>query len=1676
MSWTQWLFGRRHTPTRSRAEDMELWLQPHVRQLEARRVLAGNPMVMDFAVDLNEDTTFTFTEDDFTTNYADNEVDEDNPLVSITITSGPTSGSLTLNGAEIMGPITAAQLSTLRYVPNADINGTDSFSWTASDGTGSSNSAAVTLNIAAVDDDPVVADSTVSATEDTDYTFSATDFTGAFSDVDGDTLTKITITQVPGTGTLKFDGADLPDPADIALADLGKLTYEVVDDFNGNVTLQWTATANGVESNTGSMTINVAAVDDDPVVVDSTVSTTEDTDYTFTASDFTGAFSDVDGDTLTKITITQVPGTGTLKLDGADLPDPADIALADLGKLTYEVVDDFNGNVTLQWTATANGVESNTGSMSINVAAVDDDPVVVDSTVSTTEDTDYTFTASDFTGAFSDVDGDTLTKITITQVPGSGTLKLDGADLPDPADIALADLGKLTYEVVGDFNGNVTLQWTATANGVESNTGSMTINVAAVNDPPTVDDATFTLNEDSTFTFTQANFTSLFNDNDGDSLTEIQINSLPSSGTLAVGGTPVTLGATVSAANLMNLTYVPAANVSGDFTFSWSANDGTVFSPTGTITMSVAAVNDVPTVSSASVSADEEVRFDIPATTFTDNIDDVEGDSIDSIRIESLPSRGVLRLNNSVVMVNDVIDAGDFGNLNYTGNLDLFGADSFTWSASDDGTNYSAVPATLTINVSNVADVPTVSDTSIGATEETLLSIPSSTFTDNITDVDSPFLHSIRIESLPTDGTLRLNMAAVTVNQVIRAADIGGLNYTGDLDFFGTDGFTWSASNDGVNYSADPATLSIVVANVQDAPLVSDLSIDIDEDVPYTFAIEDFEPGFSDVDGEEIARIRITSLPTNGILSLGAVPIVLGVSNTFNANLISTLTYTPGLNFQGTDSFGWTASDGNEFAAVPAVMTINIASVNDPPVGGDDSFLVLEDIASTWDASELLANDNAGGGADEAGQTVSLRSVSASSAQGGTVTRNDDGFGNISVTYTPPTDFVGTDSYTYTLEDDGTDAATSTVTVTLQVLGVNDAPVVTGTNKSIGEDNVLTTTVNATNGPRGGGLSALAREVGQVLTFSPASTLPVHGTVDISPTGTITYTPSPNFSGTDSFTFRVTDDGVSNRIEMVEDPDNLGTFIPTAVEFADPRFTDVTVNITVDPVVDVPVSFTPNQVTLRAGEGSILPIDLSGQLQDTDGSEVLQFVVEGVPTSWSISSPNATFTRNGGTLTITPLNVSNGFATVRLNAFSLNESTATLTSTARATELALASSETPFRYSSESSLNAGFDNVAPTVVASATPVTADSITMLTLQVTDPGIQDPLFVTINWTDGTIETLSVTQAPITVSHFFVGPPDPNNPAAPIDIIVTASDGVAQTSEVARADVPSGGITTVSIDTTRDFAITDLVIVDRFINTLDTESITPQITQPVGLLAGAGESLIREGSEIVLRVVSVDGKESDNIPLPANTLTQLRRLFTRLPDGHYRMYMLELGTERQRMIFDLFVRQGRAVNPLEVFEETGVGAVANKQLVPDAKVATEQQAPVFPTTGNAVDPAAGSNSTEETGGPIVVPGTAPANGSDAGQPDAADGAALEREGAALAIDAAAADHPWNKMARRMSPAASLLIAATVSAQMSRSQRTWNQRVQRALDVVTNNPLSQGARWRRKITGSGSVESPHQ
>lgn len=244
-----------------------------------------------------------------------------------------------------------------------------------------------------------------------------------------------------------------------------------------------------------------------------------------------------------------------------------------------------------------------------------------------------------------------------------------------------------------------------------------------------------------------------------------------------------------------------------------------------------------------------------------------------------------------------------------------------------------------------------------------------------------------------------------------------------------------------------------------------------------------------------IAVLANDSDPDGGTLTVSGI--VNPTHGTAVVNAGASITYTPALNYAGTDTLTYTLSDGQGGTATGTVV-ITVTPVNDPPVGVGDT--ATSGGAATTIA--VLTNDT-----DVDGDTLTVTSVTQGAH--GTVIASTGGI----VVYTPTTGYTGGDVFSYTVSDGHGGTATGSVTVTVTAApAANRTPIAVNDTATVTKDTSAVITVLAND----------SDPDGDVLTVASA-TAASHGTVVVNANNTVTYTPVAGYVGTDVFTYTARD-------------------------------------------------------------------------------------------------------------------------------------------------------------------------------------------------------------------------------------------------------------------------------------------------------------------------------------------------------------------------------------------------------------------------------------------------------------------------------------------------------------------------------------------------------------------------
>jgi VCBS repeat-containing protein len=567
--------------------------------------------------------------------------------------------------------------------------------------------------------------------------------------------------------------------------------------------------------------------------------------------------------------------------------------------------------------------------------------------------------------------------------------------------------------------------------------------------------------------------------------------------------------------------------------------------------------------------------------------------------------------------------------------------DPFTLYAASRGSGWK-----LTI-VELVNDPPVANDDSSTVDEGgtvTKLDGAQTTVLHNDTDPDPGDTLTVHTTPVtpPSHGTLTLN------------AD-GTFSYTHDGSETTSDSFVYEACDTGA--LCDSATVTIDVTPVNDPPVANDDSATTDEDTP---VVIDVTANDTDVDGTiDPTSVSIITAPSSGSVSVDPAT--------------GEVTYTPNLNFFGTDTFEYQVCD-DDGACDTAWVTVTVNDVNDAPVAYAQTVTTDED-------------------------TPVLITLTASDVDDGTLTYtivDEPTYGTLSgtapnVTYTPAENYHGPDSFTFKANDGELDSNEATVNITVNP--VNDAPVVTAAQPGVTADEGQVATNSGAVSDVDGNAVTLSASVGTVInngdgTWSwnfttsdgPAETQAVTisaddgnggtsqttfdlsvnnvaptatfanttGTVIVGGTATLAFSNQFDPSGPDTtagflYSYDCTNDGTSeatdSAIPSFPCPYNsAGTFTARGrIKDKDGGFTDYTVEVVVIPPNRPPLVI-PNNSTVTADEGQTATN--SGTVSDPDGDPVMLSASVGTVTNngdgtWSWSFTTTDGPAESQTVTIT---------------------------------------------------------------------------------------------------------------------------------------------------------------------------------------------------------------------------------------------------------------------------------------------------------------------------------------------------------------------------------------------------------------------------------------------------------
>ncbi|MCB1491629.1 MAG: tandem-95 repeat protein, partial [Rhodobiaceae bacterium] len=308
----------------------------------------------------------------------------------------------------------------------------------------------------------------------------------------------------------------------------------------------------------------------------------------------------------------------------------------------------------------------------------------------------------------------------------------------------------------------------------------------------------------------------------------------------------------------------------------------------------------------------------------------------------------------------------------------------------------------------------------------------------------------------------------------------GNIVFTGAEGFVGSTTFTYSVT-DGQNGIAT-GTVSIRV--VPPANAKDDFDFEVEEDGFLT--IESLRLLSNDEQGDQMIVSQVFD----------------AVGGAVNLASNGEISFTPAANFNGLASFKY-AANTPEGGRAEATVYINVLPVNDLPVAGDDGGYEFEENAGlVINGYELLLNDN-----DIDGQRLTILSVTGDGNIIAELSANNE----ILVSAAPY--YSGPGSFDYLVSDGA--GGTATATVSVNVIGINNAPEAAYDTLSTNEDVPLLTA----------GIDLLANDTdgdGDPLQISSVRS-GFGGSVTLNPNQTVLFTPTNNFFGQAHYFYTVSD-------------------------------------------------------------------------------------------------------------------------------------------------------------------------------------------------------------------------------------------------------------------------------------------------------------------------------------------------------------------------------------------------------------------------------------------------------------------------------------------------------------------------------------------------------------------------
>ncbi|MCM2372859.1 Ig-like domain-containing protein [Aporhodopirellula aestuarii] len=873
---------------------------------------------------LDEDAEFrlnvTGTQTGITAANADLPVQEDDPdgetvQLSVTALSGETPTYAVTNSTTNLGVASISSTGVFTYTPNENAFGTDLVTYTATTATDGTATATVTVTIAAVNDPPIANDDPSTGTLSVDVGDSILISVLANDDAGGnftESLSELSIagTTNPTRGSITVEGNQIRyTPSGGVVSGTDTFTYTITD---GEFT-----------SASATVTVNVVNNQAGVSAGDKSITIDEDNSSVGGAATSEVLVADLGGADAGLITVNT--GTG-FTLNSAQVTSGLGTVRVSGNQILYTPAQDDFGTATITYNA-SNADGGDDGIINVTITSVNDRPVATNLDFAVNEGSSRT--------------------INVLQ-PGGG--QTPPSDVETPTENLLVSLAPGfssplgTVQVVNNqivvtstataAQGNFAFQYRVTdANGAVSDNASISINIVDVQDAPVAGDRTEpAVNEGAqTITVDLSTLTTV----EGNVPLTFSIESQASFGTASVSGT-----------NLL-FTLGPDENgIGGEVVYRAAITADPTSFDLGTVTFTVNAVNDAPTLGTIDDQTVQENGFvDIDVLA---KASDPENDVL-TIEVVNQGTKGVASVVN--------------GLLRYQTNTDAVGADSLQVRVTDPSTAASNTQ-TININIIDVILAPVASPGTLNAVEDGA---------------------NVTLNLAPLVNAQAGNVTFTITQPGAGSASVsnGILTYDPDADFFGQTSLTYTAAN---ALGTSTNTITINVSATNDAPIAVDDSVDVIKNIakPINVLAND-----TPNPGGETDTITVTVAAGDGP-SHGTISITNNI-----------ITYTPNTDYSGPDSFIYTVSDG-QGGSDTATVTIDVKNFIPSEVTGQ---LYLDSITNL---SQVITNGATPqrSGAYEPGETtlagVRVQLTAVGGASGSSFTAVTDTRGRYTFDNVPP--------------------------------------------------------------------------------------------------------------------------------------------------------------------------------------------------------------------------------------------------------------------------------------------------------------------------------------------------------------------------------------------------------------------------------------------------------------------------------------------------------------------------------------------------------------------------------------------------------------------------------------------------------------------------------------------------